>query len=243
MKRFLSITLAIALLLGLGSLAVLARPGGSSEPAASAAAAPAVAAQVESSQQTASQPAAPAAPKAGTSYNVIALPLNSVSQFPTGKFNAEGLATVIGPGVVQVLEWNPATGSYLSYVPGRGGDEIPLRVGGVYWLELDDTANLSVSFVGDVPAQGAVSFPLVRPTTGNCVYNDISIPLDQGTITTPDLLATSISNVEQVLQWNPITRSFLQYVPGRGGDDIVVKIGYPYLVCLQPGGKTSWPSP
>jgi len=231
MKRILSTTLAVALLLGLGALAVLARGGGDiltpvrAAPVALAAA----------------QPQTAAAPDAGPRYNVIALPLNSVSQFPVGKYNAEGLATIVGSGVQQVLQWNPSTKSYLSYIPGLGGDTIPMQVGRVYWLQLDSTSTTVVSFVGDVPNQGDVYFPLVRPTSGACVYNDISIPLDRADITTPQLLADSIQNVEQVLQWNPATNSFLQYLPGIGGDTIVMKIGYPYHVCLSPGGNTRWP--
>ena len=146
----------------MGSLAVLARPAGIGAPSRAG-----TAAQVEPGQQTAAHavPQAPAAPKTDTtSYNVIPVPLPSVSQFPSGKFNAEGLASVVGPGVHQVLEWNPDTGSYLSYIPGIGGDEIPLKVGGVYWFALDSTANATVSFMGDVPAQGSVKFTLVRPT-------------------------------------------------------------------------------
>ena len=185
-----------------------------------------------------------AAPKTDTtSYNVIPVPLPSVSQFPSGKFNAEGLASIIGPGVHQVLEWNPDTGSYLSYVPGIGGDEIPLKVGGVYWFALDSTANATVSFMGDVPAQGSVKFTLVRPTAGSCVYNDISIPLDRPTLTTAQELADSIGNVHHVLQWDSVAQSWRRYTPGQGGDNFAVRIGYPYHVCLMTGGLTIWPSP
>jgi hypothetical protein len=230
MKRLLSTALVVVVLLALGALAVLARSGSNIlAPGDSLAAA---------QPQTAAAPHAPAA----TSYNVIALPLDAESQFPTGKYNAEGLATVVGPGVQQVLEWNPSTGSYLSYIPGLGGDTIPMKVGGVYWLELSN-ANSVVSFVGNVPTSGSPQFTLVRPSSGACIYNDISIPLSRSDLTTPQKLADSIGNVEQVLQWNPVTKSFLQYVPGLGGDDIVVKIGYPYHVCLLSGGATTWPSP
>ena len=238
MKHDLFLACAIVLLLALGSLTVLARPEG-----IGASAAPAAAAQVEQGQQTSpvSLPQAPAAPKAGASYNVIPVPLPAVNQFPPGKFNAEGLVSIIGSGVQQVLEWNPATGSYLSYIPGIGGDEIPLKVGGVYWFALDSTANPTVSFMGDVPAQGSVKFALVRPTAGGCVYNDISIPLDRSAITTAQALADSIGNVSQVLEWNPVTQSWRRYTPGQSGDNFAVRIGYPYQVCLLPTGRTTWP--
>jgi len=240
MKHYVSLVCALVLLLAVGSLAVLARPAGIGAPAA-----PVAAAQVEPGQQTAAAPLpqAPAAPKTDTSYNVIPVPLPSVSQFPSGKFNAEGLASIVGPGVHQVLEWNPDTGSYLSYIPGIGGDEIPLKVGGVYWFALDSTANATVSFMGDVPAQGSVKFTLVRPTAGSCVYNDISIPLDRPTLTTAQQLADNIGNVLHVLQWDSVGQSWRRYTPGQGGDNFAVRIGYPYHVCLMTGGITTWPSP
>ena len=208
-----------------------------------------VAAPVESREQAAgaAHPEAPAAPKSDTSYNVIPVPLPSVGQFPSGRFNAEGLASIIGPGVLQVLEWNPNTGSYMSYIPGIGGDEIPLKVGGVYWFGLGSTANSTVSFLGDVPAKGSVKFTLTRPAFGACVYNDVSIPLDflldHPTVLTAQKLAEDIENVDHVLQWDSAAQVWRRYTPGQGGDNFAVKIGYPYHLCLKPGGKTVWPSP
>jgi len=235
MKYYLAPTCALVLLLTFGSLAVLARPEG-----VGALATPVPAAALV--------PQAPAASDPDMRYNVIPVPLPSISQFPSGKFNAEGLASIVGPGVHQVLEWNPKTGSYLSYIPGIGGDEIPLKVGGVYWLALDSSANSTVSFLGDVPAKGSVKFTLTRPTAGSCIYNDISIPLDflldHPTITTAQKLAEHIENVGHVLQWDTAAQLWRQYTPlGQVGDNFAVRIGYPYHVCLMTGGKTTWPSP
>ena len=69
MKRTLSTILAVALLLGLGTLAVLARGGGDILTPVRAASVALAAAQ----PQTA---AAPDAPAASSNYNVIALPLD-----------------------------------------------------------------------------------------------------------------------------------------------------------------------
>ena len=44
-----------------------------------------------------------------------------------------------------------------------------------------------------------------------------------------------MTNVEQVLQWDATNQFFLQYIAGVGGDEFPIKIGYPYLVCLQAG--------
>lgn len=253
MKYYIAPACALVLLLTLGGLAVLARPEGAGVPATPAPTAAAIAAtatfQSEQDRQdiVALDARASAATGPDTRYNVIPVPLPSIGQFPGSHFNAEGLASIIGPGVDQVLEWNPNTGSYLSYIPGIGGDEISLKVGGVYWLALDSSANATVSFMGDVPAKGSVKFILTRPTIGSCVYNDISIPLDflldHPAVTTAEKLAQDIEQVDHVLQWDSAAQVWLRYTPGQGGDNFAVKIGYPYHVCLKPGGKTTWPSP
>lgn len=231
MRQTFSTLIAIALLVGLGALAVLALPNGQMalNPAPVA-----VAAQVV---------AGPEAPLGTNRYNVIAMPLDTTNQFTNAgqPFNAAGLAAIVGPGVQQVLKWNANTNSHLQYIPGLGGDNFNLSVGGVYWLELDSTANNIVSFVGNVPTQGSVTFALVRPAAAGCRYNDISIPLERSDITTPQQLANSIGNVEQVLQWSPATNTYQQYLVGLGGDNFTIKIGYPYHVCLQAGGNTTWP--
>ena len=258
MKYYLAPACALVLLLTFGGLAVLARPEGVGAPATPAPTAPAVAApavaatatvQVESDQQAAAALDALASVATGpdTSYNVIPVPLPSVSQFPSSQFNAEGLASIVGPGVHQVLEWNPNTGSYLSYIPGIGGDEIPLKVGGVYWLALDSSANPTVSFMGDVPAKGSVKFAFTRPSFGPCIYNDISIPLDflldHPTVTTAEKLADDIQQVDHILQWDSTAQVWLRYTPGSSSNNFTIRIGYPYHVCLKSGGKTTWPSP
>ncbi|MCU0501855.1 MAG: hypothetical protein MUC51_08825 [Anaerolineae bacterium] len=255
MKYYLAPACALVLLLTFGGLAVLARPEGAGAPALSgqAVATPAIAdaatVQVESDQQDTAALDAQASVATGpdTSYNVIPVPLPSVSQFPSSQFNAEGLASIVGPGVHQVLEWNPSTGSYLSYIPGIGGDEIPLRVGGVYWLALDSSANPTVSFMGDVPAKGSVKFIFTRPSFGPCIYNDLSIPLDflldHPTVNTAEKLAQDIEQVDHVLQWDSAAQIWRKYTPGSSADNFTIKIGYPYHVCLKSGGKTTWPSP
>ena len=274
MKYYLAPTCALVLLLTFGGLAVLARPEGIGAPAtpapaalvtaapataapataapataAPAAAAPTATVQVESGQQAAAALDAQASVATGpaTSYNVIPVPLPSVSQFPSSQFNAEGLASIVGPGVHQVLEWNPNTGSYLSYIPGIGGDEIPLKVGGVYWFALDSSANPTVSFMGDVPAKGSVKFAFTRPSFGPCIYNDLSIPLDffldHPTVMTAEKLAVDIEQVDHILQWDSAAQVWRKYTPGPSSDNFAIRIGYPYHVCLKSGGKTTWPSP
>jgi hypothetical protein len=261
MKHFLSITLAIALLLGLGSLAVLARPGSSSEPAAAVA-------QVESSVQTASQPAAPASPQAGSNYNMIALPLDVqaawASSTPVIPFTSQGLAQYVGVSSVDlVLRWDPVRQAYDQWLPADGYgfvgggmvfDPWPLTTGGAYVLVLNQTNQslTTVSFVGDVPPANTVKFTLRGADT--CRYNQVSIPLEQATLTDATALANSMggnANVSLVLRWDATRQAYDQWLPADGygfvGGGMVfdpwpVRIGYPYVVCLLTGAEGDrWP--
>lgn len=172
-------------------------------------------------------------------YNVIALPLDVTATLP----NAKALATYLGPGVQQILSWNPDTQTYRGWLPPiNRGTNFTLKAGNAYWLQLDSTATTLVSFVGGVPEQGTVRWTFVG-TTPNCHLYDISLPLNQTAIINAAGLATAIGpNVEQVLEWNPATQTFKGWLPKIGrGTNFTVKPGYPYHVCFSPGDTIVWP--
>lgn len=172
-------------------------------------------------------------------YNIIALPLDVTAQLP----NAKALANYLGPGVQQVLSWNPDTQTYRAWLPKiNRGSNFVLKPGGVYWLQLESTATTLVSFVGTVPARGTLQWTFVGATP-NCRLYDISLPLDQTGITKAAQLATAIGpNLAQVLEWNPNTQTFRAWLPQIGrGSNFTIKAGYPYHVCFLPGAPIVWP--
>ena len=251
MKRVLTTLLAVALLLGLGALAVLAMPNAN----APLAAAPVVSAAA----------AAPEAVDAAENYNMIAMPLDATDQFTNGGFgfNSQGLAELVGASVKQVMRWDESYQRYDTWDPinqdgfvGGAYTTTPfaLGVGGAYWLLLDIDGPGVVSFVGDVPEANSIKFTLVG-TSPSCSYNEVSVPLEQSGIGDSDQLADSVSAVEgdvtQVLRWNASMQVFDTWDP-INGDGFVgggyvtvpweVKIGYPYVVCLSAGvNGTMWP--
>jgi len=241
MKRLLSTGIAIALLLGLGILAVLARPGGGALLGAPrSAAAPAL------SQLPAAVTGA--APAATANWNAIAMALDNTATLP----DAQALAQAI-TGTQQVLQWNAAAQAFDAYIPdpvfpGGLGTNFALQLGQPYMVQVGNTAPSVFSLVGDVPPQtgqtGAVQFSLLGGSP--CQWNFISLPLDQGSITTAQQLADAIGNVEQVLQWNAATsvQAFDAYIPdpvfpGGLGTNFSTHIGYPYFVCMAT--SKSWP--
>ena len=77
-------------------------------------------------------------------------------------------------------------------------------------------------------------------------WNFLSLPLDQGHLTTASELAADIGGVVQIMQWDAASQNFPWpthiYLPGsRSGEDFPVRIGYPYLVQLDSSGPSRWP--
>ena len=232
MKRTLSTILAVALLLGLGALAVLARGGG--DILTPVRVAPVALA------------AAPDAPAAGPKYNAIALPLD------TGLSLASELEAYIetstGNTVSQILKWDPtqgAEGSYVIYEPGSPFSvDFGLRSAGDALFALMSGTSTTLSLVGDVPPERSVTFDLVGDPAG-CHYNFISVPLDMGAIATAEDLALSIGDVVQALSWDAAQGdegAYIIYEPGSPFSvDFDVEIGYPYFVCVSNATAKTWP--
>ena len=224
MKRILLTGLFMGLLLIIAVGAIFALKG----PISTQTAAPAAA-----------NSASALAPTASDKYNFIALPLDSSDTF---SYTASGLASYV-PGTQTVLKWDASTQEFKSYTVGvPGQDDFALETGGAYFLLLDNNADNVLSLVGDVPAQGSISFTLVKSTGSGCKYNAISIPLDQDSINTASDLATSIGGIDIVLKWDVSAQEFKSYTIGVPGQtDFAVNIGYPYFVCANSSAPTTWP--
>ena len=222
MKRLLYTTLFVGLVLILAVAAVFALKGPA--PAQTAAAAPAAS----------SAPASALAPTATDNYNFIALPLDSSQSF---SYTASGLMNYIGPSAQAVVKWDATNQQFVSFTGGLG--DFALETGGAYFVLLDSTADNVLSFVGDVPPQGSISFSFVNGTSSACKYNAISIPLDQGSIQTASDLMNAIGGVASVSKWDANNQQFVTFTGGLG--DFDVYIGYPYLVCLTDSAPSTWP--
>lgn len=253
MKRAISTGLAVVLLLGLGGLAVLARPGGTDllspariAPVALAVPQPHAAAPAAQGETDAA--AAPAAPTASAGLNWIAVPLSNASLI-----NASDLATDIqtntGKTVATVERWNSVGQNYLTYVHDVGIGNFPLTVGGVYRIAMSGGgSNVVWSLVGDVPDPSQFTYTL-RETAGSDL-NWIMLPLDKDTVTMASALATDIEThssgavtVDTVERWNVTGQNYLTYIHSLGIGDFPVKIGYPYRVTVDvaTGSSVTWP--
>ena len=225
MKRILSTAAFIILIVAIAAVAVYALNGASVAQTAAAPAAVPGSASVETNAL---------APAAGEKYNAIALPLDSSASFT---YMASGLKAYVGASASAVMKWDATNQQYVTYTGGPG--DFALETGGAYFLLLDSTADNVLSFVGDVPPEGSISFSLVKDTGTGCKYNAISLPLDQDQITLASELMTDIGGVTSVTRWDAAEQKFVSYTGGLG--DFAVSIGYPYFVCLNNGAPANWP--
>lgn len=176
-------------------------------------------------------------------FNMIALPLDSAASIVP--FRASGLAAYIGLGVEQVLRWNPSIQNFNVYRPTTSPPpaNFALMAGGVYVMEVDDTPDPIVTFVGNVPFLDSLVFNFILGSNSTCALNAISIPLNRTDLTSASALASDIGGVNQVLVWNTTTQNFRVYRPGISppGANFAVRAGYPYFVCLNETSPVYWP--
>jgi hypothetical protein len=268
MKRILSTVIAIALLLGLGALAVLARGGGDILTPAKAVpvAFAAPSAQEDTNTPVAvpdmqSKDAAPEAVAVGVNkLNNIGMPLIVQSQFSSLglPYTMFGLAKFIGrPGtdVADIRSWNANQQGFIRCNLSVGATkcspsvaDLPLQPGGNYMLSLTSALPQTVaSFVGDVPDQGSLDFSMVGATPG-CKLNAITLPLDQAAVTNAVQLVDALGGptvVFDVRTWNVSNQSFFRCTVKTDGTcspgvaNFTTQIGYPYWVCLKT--PTTWP--
>jgi hypothetical protein len=261
MKRLLSTALAVALLLGLGALAVLARPKGAGTPLAASAARSASALAAPNVQSDTSDPVtqtelsgtAPEAPAVSNSWNNIALPLDAQKQFADLglSYDASGLASFIGrSSVAEVRVWDAVSQSYLKCQVTTTGcygtpNPFPLATSRNYMVLFKGASSAVVSFVGDVPASGSVFFALEGITPG-CSWNAISLPLDQSSVTDASKFADALgrADVKEIRSWDAASQSYLKCQVTTTGcygtsTPFPTQIGYPYWVCMKT--PKNWP--
>jgi len=254
MKQVLTTVLAVALLLGLGALAVLAMPSAN---------APLAAAPVVSAAAPEFELDSPSA-FTGPRYNHIALPLDTGTSI--SPFNAQGLLDYIGDSATQVANLNAASQGLdfwdeaygFGLVNGVAIDDpvdYPLAVGHPYLILINSThpADTPFSIVGDVPNEGDIVFTLAGHDP--CYFNEIMVPLDQydQSLDNGLNLANAIGNVDMIAALYAPTQG-LDFWDFRNNFGLVagvtigtptlfpVKIGYPYLVCINAlGDGDVWP--
>lgn len=224
MKYILSFISFTALFLALGLLAFLALPGNEGD-------------TVQTNASTISEPAdfQPGAPMLQTGTNRmthISIPLTGAS-IPT---SANGVASYIGSGVVQVLKWDPNNQILRTYNVGLPFGNFAVSPGDNLFIIANSGAPDSVTWVGEVPEVGAV----VNTIAVNGL-NFITVPLDQSQITTASQLAAEVGGVSQVFYWDANAQLMRTYNVGLPFGNFAVQAGHPYGLRTNGNAPTQWP--
>ena len=260
MKRLVSTALTVALLLGLGALAVLARGGGDVlSPVRTAAALAAPTGQGETNLVTA--PAAPVAGQEATAaeatmttikWNAIAVPLD------LGALTADGVKTYIESfcdpactGAVQkVAKWDREQQLWVV----RGTTTLPrdftVYPGQALFVGIAGATFPTNSFAwtGGVPPKcpdsSCIRYGVSSglPSLNQNGWNFLMIPLDKGDILTADALKTDIGNVTKVGKWDAGEQLWVVRGTTALPRDYSVSIGYPYFVLGNGILTTTWPN-
>jgi hypothetical protein len=188
---------------------------------------------------------------AGTKYNSAA-----IATVQPGITNADSMRTYLesqlgANTVVALLKWNAALQTYVvrqkvgaSWI----GSNFSLLTGdSVLYKVNSSTSKNEALFVGDAPSPD-VTFPIVAGTSSTtCKYNEISLPLNKGSITTAQQLADDpawLGSVRKLLRWNPSLQTFeVRQKVGVSwiGSNFAVRIGDPVLVCVNDAAPAQWP--
>jgi hypothetical protein len=172
----------------------------------------------------------------GTStYNDIALVLDIASID-----DAESLASYLGSFVIRVLRYYAPLQAFQIYDVGDPDTNFPLSVGNFVFLVTNNTAPTTISLAGEVPEPGSVSFSLVSGNPAR--YNFISLPLDQGNLTSASDVADDIgAGVIRVLKYYNNLQAFQIYDVGDPDTDFSLSIGEPFGLVLTTGAPVNWP--
>jgi hypothetical protein len=169
-------------------------------------------------------------------YNLIGFPLNV-----SGVTTADQLAAFVG-GVYMVMRYDAPLQTIVWRIPGVGGTNFGLVTGGAYYLYVDPPAPSVVTFVGGVPVLGSVQFALTRPPDSSSYrYNYITVPLQKTALTTADQLAADIGGVYMVLRYDAPAQTLQWRIPGVGGTNFPVRVGYPYILQVKNTAPPVWP--
>jgi hypothetical protein len=248
MKRFVSTALVVVLLLGLGTLAVLARGGGDIlTPAGNVAAA---------QPQTA---AAPEAPAATIGWNAIALPLDmsgSVTMASQLKAHIQSFcppATPCPNGVARISRWDSVNQKWVTWAGTINPPDFPVYPGQALLIGINaGTAIGSTAILGNVPPQcpatGCIQYGISSglPALVSTGWNFIMIPLDKTGPTTADALMTDMDasgKVTKVSTWDAPNQKWTTRTKGTiNPANYAVSTGYPYLVYSNGTSTTTWPT-
>jgi hypothetical protein len=153
-------------------------------------------------------------------FTIISPPLDD----PTVT-DAATLATKIGANCNEVVNWNSASQTFSSYVPGVPLNNFAIAGGEGYFVNLNNPTVVAFSGAG-WPSPFAVSLPVG--------FSIIGLPVNDVAVTDASTLATKIgANCIELVKWNSATQSYSSYVPGVPLNNFAIAGGEGYFANLN----------
>jgi len=158
-------------------------------------------------------------------FTIISMPLDD----PT-VVDAAALATKIGANCNEVVKWDSATQSFISYVPGVPLNNFAIAGGEGYFLNLNNPTVIAFSGPG-WPSPFAISLP--------AAFSIIGLPVNDASVTDASTLAAKIgANCIELVKWDSATQSYVSYIPGvplnnfatAGGEGYFANLNNPAMV-------------
>lgn len=161
---------------------------------------------------------------------------------------AKDLADWFGPSAIGVAPWDSAGSKpgfgWLRQFPTVNNFDLNRSGSGVYLVAFNSSAPQTVLLAGDRPTPGSLTFSLFVPSSGNCKFSLVAVPWWKTSIIKAKDLADAISPTHAVgvAPWDASGSKpgfgWLRQFPAVNNFNVVS--GHPYLVCINPGGPSSW---
>jgi hypothetical protein len=151
-------------------------------------------------------------------YNMISMPLDDPVVV-----TAATLANKVGISCTEIVRWDSATQSYVSFVPTVPLNNFAIEGGMGYLVNLNNPTP-GILFCNS----GWTSPFAISLLTG---YNMIGIPVNDSSVTSASTLATKVGgNCTEVVMWDSATQTFVSFIPGVPLNNFTTGGGAGYLV-------------
>jgi phosphodiesterase/alkaline phosphatase D-like protein len=153
-----------------------------------------------------------------TGYNMISMPVDDPAVV-----TASTLANKVGVSCTEIVRWDSATQSYVSYIPSVPLNNFAIEGGMGYLVNLNNPTP-DVLFCNS----GWTSPFAISLLTG---YNMIGIPVNDSSVTSASTLAAKVgSDCTEVVSWDSATQSYVSFIPGVPLNNFATAGGAGYLV-------------
>jgi hypothetical protein len=136
----------------------------------------------------------------------------------------------------QVVQWDPATGVYKTYVVGMPLNDFAIAPSTGYWIFAGTAKTLTL--FGDLNHTPPVTRSITIPAGGGWAI--VALNSEKTTWKASDLAAMFSGGVQQVVKWNTGTQTYTTYVVGMPLNNFSIVPGQAYWIFCTASGNLSY---